>query len=37
VLPEPDPYEGLVIKVVRRRGRQLVAAALWEHGGIVEE
>ncbi|PLJ77111.1 hypothetical protein [Infirmifilum sp. SLHALR2] len=37
VLPEPDPYEGLVVKVVRHRGRLLVAAALWEHGGLVEE
>jgi len=37
VLPEPDPYEGLVVKVVRHRGRLLVAAAIWEHGGLVEE
>jgi len=37
VLPEPDPYEGLVVKVVRHRGRLLVTAALWEHGGLVEE
>jgi len=37
VLPEPDPYEGLVVKVVRHRGRLLLAAALWEHGGLIEE
>jgi len=37
VLPEPDPYEGLVVKVVRHQGRLLVAAAIWEHGGLVEE
>jgi len=26
-----------VVKVVRHRGRLLVAAAIWEHGGLVEE
>jgi len=32
-----DPYEGLAVKVVRHRGRLLVAATLWEHGGFIEE
>jgi len=37
LLPEPDPLEGLYVKVVRRGGRLELVAGLWEHGGYVEE
>ena len=37
VLPEPDPYEGLFVKVVKHEGKLMVVAGQWKHGGYVEE
>ncbi|HDN17724.1 MAG: hypothetical protein DRJ51_03260 [Thermoprotei archaeon] len=37
ILPEPNPYEGLFVKVVKHEGKLMVVAGQWEHGGYVEE
>ena len=37
VLPEPNPYKGLFVKVVKHEGKLIVVAGQWEHGGYVGE
>ena len=31
VLPEPDPYEGLYVKIVKHKGKYKLVAGIWEH------
>ena len=37
ILPEPNPYEGFFVKIVKHEGKLMVVAGQWEHGGYIEE